>query len=78
MLQLDVSSVLDVSELCFKYFICMIKKIDSLLYMLQWLHMHVASVCSKCFKKIQLFHVALFYLERMLQLKVSSVPDFFR
>jgi hypothetical protein len=46
MLQAYVSSVLNVSDICFKWFIWM-------LHMLLWLYTHVLRVCFKCFKRFK-------------------------
>jgi hypothetical protein len=78
MLQVYVSSVSAVSNICCKCFILM-------LYMLQWLYTYVANVCFKCFtyfgRMLQVFYldvvVCCHGYTRMLQMYISIVSPGF-
>jgi hypothetical protein len=48
MLEVHVSSILVVSDVCFTRFICMFHVFILMLHMLQWLYTYVLSVCSTC------------------------------
>jgi hypothetical protein len=68
MLQVYVSNVLAVSNICCKCFILM-------LYMLQWPYTYVASICFKCFicfrRMLQVFYLDVPYVLMVIHIMVS-------
>ena len=71
-----VSSVSDVLEICYNYFILMLQKKIGMLHMLQWLYTYVSSVgfkCFICFRRMLQCFICMFHTFQWLYTHVASV-----
>jgi hypothetical protein len=68
MLQVNVSNVSCVFDVCLKCFYLDVSKVDLVLHVLQWLYTHVSSVSSVFRRMLHIFHLDVSKVDRVLHM----------